>query len=50
MEHIIVKELENGYKLLKAEEGYRLYNTITQRFYSEAVVQETKGYVAIKEE
>lgn len=49
MKHIIVKELENGYKLLKAEEGYKLFNTITNHFYSEAVVQETKGYVAIKE-
>lgn len=48
MEHIIIEELENGYKLLKPEEGYRLYNTVTQKFYSEAIVKDTTGFVAVK--
>ena len=49
MEHIIIKELEDDYKLLKPEKGYRLYNTITQKYYSEAVVKDIKGYIAVKE-
>ena len=49
MEHIIIEELENGYKLLKAEEGYKLYNTVTQKFYSEAIVLEVKDYIAIED-
>lgn len=48
MEHIIIEELENGYKLLKPEEGYRLYNTVTQKFYSEAIVLEVKDYIAVE--
>jgi len=40
MEHIIVTHLENDMVRLVAEEGYRLKDTRTNRFYSEAVVKE----------
>lgn len=40
MENIIVIEKADGNYLLKAAEGYRLYNINTQTFYSEAVVKE----------
>lgn len=41
MEHIIVTERTDGYYLLVAEEGWKLYNVNTQRTYSEAVVAES---------
>lgn len=40
MEHIIVSERADGSRMLRAEEGYRLYNVNAQRFFSEAVVAE----------
>lgn len=47
MENIIVEELGKGFKRLTPKEGYVLYNKITQKTYSEAVVKNTKPYVAI---
>lgn len=48
MEHIIVTDLDNGYKKLVPEEGYRLLNKYTQAYYTEAIVKNTKPYVAVK--
>lgn len=48
MEHITVIELSDGYKKLVAEDGYRLYNTINKQYYSEAVIKNCKGFVAVK--
>lgn len=47
MEHIIIETLENGLLRLRAEKGYRLYNEVAQRFYSEAIVESAKNYKAI---
>ena len=40
MEHIIVTKRADGNYLLKAEEGYKLFNINTQQTYSEAIVSE----------
>lgn len=40
MEHINIKDLENGYFKLTPDEGYTLYNIRTRQTYSEAVVKE----------
>lgn len=50
MEHIIITELPDGYKRLVAEEGYKLYNTVTRKYYSEAEVKDVKPYIAVKDE
>lgn len=49
MEHIIIIELNDGYKLIKPEDGYRLYNTVTQRYYSVAEVKDVRPYIAVKD-
>ena len=50
MEHIIVTDLGNGLLRLTPEAGYRLYNDIAQRQYTEAVVKEENVglFVAVK--
>lgn len=48
MEHINITELQDGYKRLTPEEGYRLYNTITRQYYSEAEVFDTRPYIAVE--
>ena len=40
MEHITVTTLSNGMVRLNPEPGYALLNTITNKVYSEAVVEE----------
>ena len=47
MENIIVEDLGNGFKRLTPKEGYVLYNKLTKQTYSEAVVKNTKPYIAI---
>ena len=47
MEHIYIKELEDGFYELKPYEGYILWNENTQRKYSEAITKSTKGFVAV---
>lgn len=47
MEHIIITELPDGYKRLTAEEGYKLFNTITQKYYSVAEVRDVNPYIAV---
>jgi len=47
MEHIIITQLDNGLLRLRAEAGYRLYNDIAQRFYSEAEVVSAEGFRAV---
>lgn len=47
MEHIIITQLDNGLLRLTAEAGYRLYNDISQRYYSEAEVASTEGFRAV---
>ena len=51
MEHIIVKELPDGYVNLTAEKGYKLFSIQLQRVVSEAVVKpdQIKNFKAIKE-
>lgn len=39
-EHIIVTPFTNGYVRLTPEAGYQLLNIITEKVYSEAVVEE----------
>ena len=48
MKHIIVTDLGDGYKRLTAQKGYRLYNTVDRKYYSEAVVKSIKGWTAVK--
>lgn len=43
MEHIIIKNLANGYVKLTPEEGWALYNESTKQTYSEAVVKESEA-------
>ena len=40
MEHLIVTNLDEGHVKIVAEEGYRLFDARTNRFYSEAMVKE----------
>lgn len=49
MEHITITELDNGYKRLVAEDGYKLYNTVTHKYYSEAEVKDVRPYVAVED-
>lgn len=49
MEHITITELDNGYMRLVAEEGYKLYNTVTHKYYSEAEVKDVRPYVAVED-
>lgn len=48
MEHIKVIDIDNEFKRLIPEEGYRLYNTITRKYYSEAEVKDVKPYIAVE--
>ena len=47
--HIIISQLPSGYFRLTAEEGYRLYNPVLERYFSEAVVSEEsiKDFIAV---
>lgn len=49
MEHITVTELPEGILRLTPAEGWRLYNTITRRFYSVAEVKDARPYVAVED-
>ena len=48
--HIIVKALENGYVLLKAKKGYKLYSIALERVVAEAIVktEQIKDFKAVK--
>lgn len=50
MEHIIVTELKDDFLLLTPEAGYKLYNEVAQRYYSEAIVNKdsVKRFTAVK--
>lgn len=48
MEHIKTEELQDGFYKLTPDEGYILYNTVTQRTYSEAITKTPNQFVAIK--
>ena len=48
MEHIKIEELQGGFYKLTPEDGYILYNTVTQRTYSEAITKTPNQFVAIK--
>lgn len=37
-----IEHLSDGYVRLTPDEGKRLYNTVTEQYYSEAVVKEGK--------
>lgn len=47
MENIIVKEIGDGMLRLQPSEGYRLYNSINKRYYSEATVRDPRPYSAV---
>lgn len=50
MEHINVKQRTVGdkeYYYLTPQEGWRLYNTISQRYYSEALTESLDGWTAV---
>ena len=49
MDNIIVEELWNGFKKLKAEQGYYLYNKVVKQIYSVAIVKDANDYVAIRD-
>lgn len=49
MDNIIVVELSNGFKKLKAEQGYYLYNKVVKQIYSVAIVKDTNDYIAIRD-
>lgn len=42
MEHIIIKDLNNGYFRLRPEKGYKLFSLDMNGYVSEAVVKEEK--------
>ena len=42
MEHIIIKQMSDGYVQLRAAEGYRLFSKSLGAIVSEAVVKENK--------
>ena len=48
MEHIIVTKLDKGFYHLVPEEGYTLYNKVTQTYHSEAVTKTPNNFVAVK--
>ena len=50
MDNIIVEELSNGFKKLKAEQGYYLYNKVVKQIYSVAIVKDANDYVAIRDD
>lgn len=47
MEHIIIKDLGNGYYNLTPEDGYMLYNTNNGMTYMEAVTKTPNIYKAV---
>ena len=49
MEHINIKPLGDSLFLLTPDKGYKLYNEVTQRTYSEATCQEgnVKDFIAV---
>lgn len=49
MNNIIVEELSNGFKKLKAEQGFYLYNKVVKQIYSVAIVKDTNDYIAIRD-
>lgn len=49
MDNIIVVELSNGFKKLKPEKGFRLYNKVVKQIYSVAIVKDTNDYIAIRD-
>lgn len=50
MEHIIIKELANGFVQLTAAKGYKLFSIRLNRTVSEAVVlpEDVKDFKAVK--
>lgn len=50
MNNIIETELSNGFKKLKAEQGYYLYNKVVKQIYSVAIVKDTNDYIAIRDD
>lgn len=48
MENIIVTELADGFLQLRPAEGYTLLNTITRLRHTEAIVKDTRPYIAVK--
>lgn len=49
MNNIIETELSNGFKKLKPEKGFRLYNKVVKQIYSVAIVKDTNDYIAIRD-
>ena len=47
MQHINIQTLENGLLRLTPEEGYILYNTLSQQTYREAEVKSINGWRAV---
>lgn len=48
MDNIKIKELQDGFYKLMPKEGYILYNSTTQRTYSEAITKTPNQYIAIE--
>lgn len=48
MDNIKIEELQDGFYKLTPYEGYILYNTVTQRTYSEAITKTPNQFTAIK--
>jgi hypothetical protein len=48
MEHIIVKDLGNGFYNLTPEDGYILYNKVTRTYHSEAVTKKKSDWIAVE--
>lgn len=49
MNNIIETELSNGFKKLKPEKGFLLYNKVVKQIYSVAIVKDTNDYIAIRD-
>ena len=47
MDNIKIEETQDGFYKLTPDEGYKLYNQVTQRTYSEAITKTPRDFVAI---
>ena len=48
MEHITITDLGNGFKKLVPDKAYRLYNTVTASYYSEAITKRPNEFIAVR--
>lgn len=50
MENVIVIELDNGFKKLVPNKGYKLFNKVNKQLYSEVITKTPDNFVAVRDE